>query len=86
MAPFLIEHVNRGKKIFFNFFFLLCCCCAILELAEQAFGQPAEELTQNKELVVRAFKKCGISVAEDGSEDYEINLKEWSTSIGEPGH
>ena len=30
----------------------------------------------NREMIVRAFKKCGISVAADGSEDYEINLKE----------
>ena len=27
-------------------------------------------------MVVRAFRKCGISVAADGSEDYKINLKE----------
>ena len=39
-------------------------------------SQAWEELTQNKELVVRAFRKCGISVAANGSEDYEINLED----------
>lgn len=32
-------------------------------------------LLTNKDIVVRSFKKCGISIASDGSEDFEINLK-----------
>ena len=28
-----------------------------------------------KEIAIRAFKKCGISTAADGSEDFEINLE-----------
>ena len=37
-------------------------------------GQAWEELSQNRTIALRAFKKCGISVAADGSEDDEINL------------
>ena len=36
-------------------------------------GQAWEELSQNDTIAIRAFKKCGISVAADGSEDHEIN-------------
>ncbi len=35
-----------------------------------------EELSQKKEMVVRAFGKCGISVPIDGSEDSDINIKD----------
>ena len=38
-------------------------------------GQAWEEVSANKDAVVRGFKKCGISVAIDGSEDDEINIK-----------
>ena len=38
-------------------------------------GEAWEELSQNKEVAVRSFKKCGISVAADGSEDFEIHLE-----------
>ena len=37
-------------------------------------GQAWEELSQNRTIALRAFMKCGISVAADGSEDDEINL------------
>ena len=37
-------------------------------------GQAWEELSQDHTIAMRAFKKCGISVAADGSEDHEINL------------
>ena len=30
---------------------------------------------KNKEMIVRSFKKCEISVAPDGSEDSEIHLE-----------
>ena len=39
-------------------------------------GQAWEELSQNREMAVRAFRKCGISVAADGSEDFNININE----------
>ena len=38
-------------------------------------GEAWEQLSLNKEIAVRAFKKCGISVAADGSENYEIHLE-----------
>jgi len=38
-------------------------------------GQAWEEVSANKDMVITGFKKCGISVAIDGSEDYEINIK-----------
>ena len=34
------------------------------------------ELATNEEIVIRSFKKCGISVAADGSEDFEIHLED----------
>ena len=33
-------------------------------------GNAWDEMTKDKNETVRAFKKCGISVAADGSEDY----------------
>ena len=38
-------------------------------------GDAWEELSQRKEIAVRALKKCGISTAADGSEDFEIHLE-----------
>ena len=38
-------------------------------------GQAWEEVSANKDTVVSGLKKCGISVAIDGSEDNEINIK-----------
>ena len=38
-------------------------------------GQAWEEISSNKEMIVRSFKKCGISVAADGSEDSEIHIE-----------
>ena len=38
-------------------------------------GQAWEELSENKEMTVTSFKKCGISTAADGSEDFEIHLE-----------
>ena len=38
-------------------------------------GEAWEELSKNKEMIVRSFKKCGISVAADGSENSEIHLE-----------
>ena len=37
-------------------------------------GQAWEELSQDRAIALRAFKKCGISTAADGSEGDEINL------------
>ena len=37
-------------------------------------GQAWEELSSNKSMIIRAFKKCGISVAADGSEDDEVEI------------
>ena len=38
-------------------------------------GEAWEQLSLNKEIAVRAFIKCGISDAADGSENYEIHLE-----------
>ena len=37
-------------------------------------GEAWETLSKKTEMVIRSFKKCGISVAIDGSEDTEINI------------
>ena len=37
-------------------------------------GQAWEEVSAKKDMVVRSFKKCGISVAIEGSEDSEIHI------------
>ena len=37
-------------------------------------GEAWEELAKNQEMIVRSFKKCGISIAADGSEDFEVHL------------
>ena len=34
-----------------------------------------DEISQNNGMAVRSFRKCGISVAADGSEDFDINLE-----------
>ena len=39
-------------------------------------GKAWEEVSANKEMVIRGFKKCGISVSVDGSEDDQINIKD----------
>ena len=38
-------------------------------------GEAWEILSQNKEMAICSFKKCGISTAADGSEDFEINIE-----------
>ena len=35
----------------------------------------AWEMSCKKDMIIRSFKKCGISVAIDGSEDDEINIE-----------
>ena len=42
-------------------------------------AQAWEEVSSNKDTIVRSFKKCGISLAIDGSQDSEINIRELST-------
>ena len=37
--------------------------------------QAWEEVSAEKDMVIRGFRKCGISVAIDSSEDDEINIK-----------
>ena len=39
-------------------------------------GQAWEETAAKHAMVVRAFRKCGISLPIDGSQDSEINIKE----------
>ena len=41
-------------------------------------AQAWEEVSSNKDAIVRSFKKCGISLAIDGSQDSEINIRELS--------
>ena len=48
-------------------------------------GEAWQEISQNKDMTVRSFRKCGISVAVDGSEDFEINLEGIEDyEVGEP--
>ena len=44
-------------------------------LLSQWVGQAWEELSANKEMIKRSFKKCGISVPIDGSKDDEIKIE-----------
>ena len=39
-------------------------------------GEAWEKVAANKDMVIRGFKKCGVSVAINGSEDNEINIKD----------
>ena len=39
-------------------------------------GQAWEEVSTDKNLAIRSFKKCGISVAVDGSEDDRIRIQD----------
>ena len=38
-------------------------------------GQAWEEVSADKEMIISSFKKCGIGLAIDGSEDEEINIQ-----------
>ena len=38
-------------------------------------GKAWEEISAKKDMIIRSFKKCGISVAVDGSEDDQINIE-----------
>ena len=38
-------------------------------------GQAWEELSQDKDMTIRAFRKCGVSVASDGSDDFCISIE-----------
>lgn len=44
-------------------------------LITQWVGQAWEELSDKKEMTVRVFRKCGISVAAVGSEDFDIHME-----------
>lgn len=44
-------------------------------LFTQWIGQAWEELSSKKEMIIRSFEKCGLSVAVDGSEDDKINIE-----------
>ena len=44
-------------------------------LFTQWVGQAWEEVSADKEMIIRRFKKCGIALAIDGSEDEEINIQ-----------
>lgn len=44
-------------------------------LITQWVGDAWEELSKDTNIAVRSFKKCGISTAADGSEDFEIHLE-----------
>ena len=43
--------------------------------ASDMVHQAWEEVSTDKELIVRSFKKCGISVPIDGSEDDQIHIQ-----------
>ena len=44
-------------------------------LFTQWVGQAWEEVSANKEMLKRSFRKCGIALAIDGSQDDEINIE-----------
>ena len=35
----------------------------------------AGKLTRNKDMVIRSFKKCGITTNVDGTENHEVNIR-----------
>ncbi len=37
--------------------------------------QAWEDVSADKSMIVRSFRKCGIALAADGSEDSEINIE-----------
>ena len=47
-------------------------CLLVLDVQE---GIVLKKLAQNEAMIARSFKKCGISEASDGSEDFKNNLK-----------
>ncbi len=44
-------------------------------LITQWVGEAWVEMSKNEDVSVRAFKKCGISTAADGSKDFEIHVE-----------
>ena len=38
-------------------------------------GKAWEEISDKKEMIIRSFKKCGISIDVDGSEDDQVNIE-----------
>ena len=37
-------------------------------------GQAWEEISADKEMIIRSFKKCGISIPVDGSENSQVHI------------
>ena len=44
-------------------------------LFTQWVGHAWEQISSQKEMIIRSFRKCGISVPIDGSEDSAINIE-----------
>ena len=38
-------------------------------------GQAWEEISGDKEMIIRSFKKCGITIPIDGSKDNQIHIQ-----------
>ena len=38
-------------------------------------GEAWEKTCANRDMIIRGFRKCGISVAVDGSDDDDVNIK-----------
>ena len=53
------------------------CSCDRCILFTSWVGQAWEETAAKKEMVMRAFRKCGVSLPIDGSHDAEINIREF---------
>ncbi len=67
-----MQHMQDNLERYMNGKFTASERCIMLT---KWIGEAWETLSQNKEIAVRSFKKCGISVATDGSEDFEINIE-----------
>ena len=67
-----LQHVQENLDGYLNGRFTAGERCILMT---KWVGEAWEDLAKNKEIVVRSFKKCGISVAPDGSEDTEIHLE-----------
>ena len=52
-----------------------CTASVRRTLLTKWIGAAWEEICEDEEMIVRSFKKCGISVSADGSEDDDIHIQ-----------
>ena len=52
-----------------------CTASVRRTLLTKWIGAAWEEICEDEEMIVRSFKKCGISMSADGSEDDDIHIQ-----------